>query len=510
MTVGDREAHQQALDNLIHDIQQMDMNGLIKSTPDLYEMLRDPVELEQVKAMFLQRADEIGDKKLIQKIMSSIEQKRRKDQKMTEVRINRELSPAFLDLDRDGRPLDTIQNFYNIMSCDHFYKSVRFNVISNQAQRVRMDPRGEVLDNWGDADDAESRNYIESQYHIYSVNKHSDALRMLFRAREYNPIAELVDSFEWDGVNRIEGFLTKWMKADDTPYVHEVSRLIFAGGINRLYNPGCKFDDVAVLVGTRQGEGKSSIVRWLAINDEWLGNLKRVEGQESVEAIMGKWICEIPELAAFKKADDVEAIKAFVALESDRYRRPYDRHPTEYPRRCIFIGTTNNDQFLVDKTGNRRFYPVYCHSDGYQVYRMEKECRAEIQQCWAEARERYKAGEMAPFAKPELQEEYRRMQELAMEDDWRIGKIGAYLDTFSEGDKVCAVQIFKECLNPDNPINPKMQDSRAIGQIMAKVDGWKKVGMARTSKYGVQRCWEKCIHADIVKNTVETAFDLPF
>ena len=510
MTVDDRQAQQQALSDLIQDIQQLDMNDLIKSTPDLYDLVRDPVELEQVKAMFLQRADEIGDKKLIQKIMTSIEQKRRKDQKMTEVRINRELSPAFLDLDRDGRPLDTIQNFFNIMSCDRFYESVRYNVISNQAQRLRMDTKGPVLDNWGDADDAESRNYIESEYHIYSVNKHADALRMLFRVREYNPIADLVDSFEWDGVSRIEGFLTKWMKADDTPYVHEVSRLIFAGGINRLYNPGCKFDDVAVLVGTKQGEGKSSLIRWLAINDEWLGNLKRVEGQESIEAIMGKWICEIPELAAFKRADDVEAIKAFTSLESDRYRRPYDRHPTEYPRRCIFIGTTNNDQFLVDKTGNRRFYPIYCHSDGYQLYQMEKECRAEIRQCWAEARERYKAGQMLPYAKPELIEEYRRIQELAMEDDWRVGKIGAYLDTFSEGDRVCAVQIFKECLNPDNPINPKMQDSRAIGQIMANVTNWRKIGMARTSKYGVQRCWEKFRPAETVNKTVENAFELPF
>ena len=501
--------HKEAVDTLLKEVEDMDMNTMIRSVPDIYDYIPDldAVELKQVKAAFLIRAAKLGDKKLIQSIMTSCEKKIRKTEQIETVRYNREVQPAFIDYDSKGMPVDSISNFLSIMLCDPFYKSVRYNLITNQAEVTRLGPdRKPIVTAWTDTEDSESRNFIESEYKLYSMQKHTDALRMLLRQREYNPIIELISGIQWDGENRVEHCLTRWMKADDSEYTREVSRLIFAGGINRLFNPGCKFDDVPVLVGTKQGEGKSTFIKWLAINEQWFTEIKKVDGSEAIEQLFGAWICEIPELSAFKKADDVESIKAYITRTKDKYRKPYDKSPVEYPRRCILIGSTNSERFLTDRSGNRRFYPVVVKSSGYDLFDHEQECREYIIQCWAEARERYKKGEMPPFANYKLLKEYQQHQDDAMEDDWRVGKIVSYLEHFPVGFKVCAIQLYKECLNPDNGTNPKLYESREIGQIMSKMPGWEKTSsMFYTDKYGRQRGWIKTESA-----TVNQEEELPF
>lgn len=502
------DSRKNAVDLLMEEVADMDMGQLIKSVPDIYEFIKDldSVEIKQVKAAFLDRASKIGDKRLINSIMTSCEKQIKKNTRSETIRYNRETQAAFIELDDRGLPKESISNFLNIMLCDPFYKSVRFNLITNNAEVIRRDAAGEIKVNWSDTEDAESRNYIEEEYHLYSPQKHTDALRMFFKRREYNPIIELIEGIHWDGENRIENCLTKWMKAEDSDYTREVSRLIFAGGINRLYNPGCKFDDVPVLVGTKQGEGKSTFIRWLAINDQWFAEIKKVEGADAIEQLFGAWVCEIPELSAFKKADDVESIKAYITRTKDKYRKPYDKNPVEYPRRCILIGSTNMERFLTDRSGNRRFYPVPVYSSGYDLFDHQTECKEYIIQCWAEARERYKAGNMPPFADYKLLKEYQNRQEEAMEDDWRVGKIFSYLERLNPGTKVCAIQIYKDCLFPDSTNAPKPFESREIGQIMSKMEGWEKLQVQfRSDKYGKQRGWIKKEDAK-----VSSVDELPF
>lgn len=506
-----KQDNKTALELLTADIEQYSLNDLIKMVPDVYDFVHDPVELAQVKALFLTRAADLGDKRLIQSIMTSIEKQQKLKQKKEMISRNASATAAFLDLDKNGLPAETIDNFFSIMIEDEEYRNIRFNVISGRAELPKKTTSGEeIVDAWDDTDDAASQHYIEDTFHLYAPQKHQNALRMFFRAREYNPIQDLIETIQWDGVNRVENFLHEWMKVEDTPYSREVSRLIFAGGINRLYHPGCKFDDVVVLVGEAQGEGKSTIVEWLAINPQWYGVVKHIEGKDALEEISGKWVCEISELSAFKRADDVEAIKAFVTIDRDRYRRPYDRYPQDYPRRCIFIGTTNQSQFLVDKTGNRRFYPVSVYQNGYYLRDHEEECREYISQCWAEARERLKAGNMPPFATKELVTEYKKYQDAAMEDDWRVGVIEDYLRKFGVGERVCCLQIFRECISPDQDHgNPKKAESSAIGQIMSKQRDWKRLkSTSRFGKYGTQKGWERV--AGDTSETVETVEELPF
>ena len=397
------------------------------------------------------------------------------------------------DRDKNGNPKPTIANILTIMDNAKMYEGIRYNELSGRAE-IHSRKAGEiVIEPWTDADEAHSMNYIENAFGIYSREKHSAALRILFDSRKYNPIRDIVDSIEWDGENRVEHFLHTWALVDDSDYTREVSRLIFAGGIHRLYAPGTKFDDVPILIGTEQGEGKSTLIRYLAINDAYYGEITAVEGQPAIEQLQGRWICEISELLALTKNKDQEAVKAYITRAVDSYRKPWDKNVTEFPRRCIFVGTSNDSSPLVDKTGNRRYYPVEVHSNGYYIFDHEQEIREYICQCWAEARERYRKRKMPNYANPNLVGLYREAQENAMQDDWRVGAISAFLERKSPGELTCVREVCHRALspNPDFPKEPSLAESKDIGRILNKMRGWERVGTRKIGIYGAQKCWKK-------------------
>lgn len=398
---------------------------------------------------------------------------------------------AVLEHDSKGKPLCIIENFVTIMQNDKHYQSVYLNEHSGQRE-IHSNGRVTI---WTDDDDALSRHYIESKFGLYSRQKHDDALRILFNSRRYNPLTDLVETFKWDHQNRCEHFLTKWGKAEDSAYTREISRLLFAEGIHRLYEPGCKSDGVLVLVGD-QGAGKSQLVQLLALNDAYFTTTKNMSGdQKSIEQLQGAWIVEIPELAAFKGAD-IESLKAFVTQTVDRYRKPWDKNISVLPRRCVFVGTTNNHQFLSDMTGNRRFFPVDIHSSGYEIHDRKDEIMDYISQCWAEAKERYDSGDMAPVANPALLAEYQEKQENAMEDDWRVGVIEDYLNRKAVGDLVCVKELYDNALYTDSYRQPSRKESVEIGLILDKLPNWKrKPKVTKTKNYGAQRCWE-CLSSE--------------
>lgn len=395
---------------------------------------------------------------------------------------------------KDDVPLCTTENFCRIMLQDKQYSSVRYNEMAGRAEIHEIINGKTEIRKWTDADEAYSRNYIEHTFGLYSKDKHADALRILFNERRYNPIIDIVDDIKWDGENRCEHFLTRWAKVDDSPYTREVSRLIFAGGIHRLYRPGTKFDDVPILIGTEQGEGKSTLIRYLAIHDSYYGEITAVEGQPAIEQLQGKWICEISELLALTKNKDQEAVKAYITRAVDSYRKPWDKNVSEFPRRCIFLGTSNDSNPLVDKTGNRRYYPVEVHSNGYEVYAHETEIREYILQCWAEARERFKKDEMPNYANQSLVGLYREAQENAMQDDWRVGAIRVFLDRKSPGELTCVREVSHRALspNPDFPREPTLAESKDIGRILNKQRDWERCKNPRScGLYGKQKCWQK-------------------
>ena len=491
--------------------------------PTAYQSVQTDVEKEQIYGIFYGRALQIneGAAKSIDSIYKAL---RRADKEVIEV-IQKEQAlavakenPVWLTLDRNGIPADTLNNYLAIMMNDPHYKDYRYNVLKASPEIHNIDGVKGVVDihAWEDADEAESQRYIEERYHMFSDIKHKKAMLLLFRAREYNPILDIVEHLpKWDGQERIKNFLSKWMGCEDSAYTQEVSRLIFAGGINRLYDPGCKFDDVPVLIGTKQGEGKSSIIRWLAINDSYYAEVTQFEGNQAVEQLEGAWVCEISEMLALNKTQEQEAVKAFITRQIDKYRKPYARNPSNLPRRCIMIGTTNSERFLKDKTGNRRFYPVKVNMSGYNLYTVEQECRQYILDCWAEAREKFKEGRMPNFADRSLVSEYRQAQENSMEDDWRVGAIEGFLRKKSIGERVCIRMIAREALPMEGDVikDPTKKEAHEIGLIIDKLPNWKRVNgnIWINAEYGSQKGWVKTeMEEESVNIDIPVDEEIPF
>lgn len=499
ITIAESLLREEDINYLCDAVQSYTADKLLATAYSLPNIAGDKVQLMMLRGLFSVRAKSLGCSKQINDIFKAYDMSTGsgKPTRVVNSFVDGDFR-SFLKYGKDGRVEPTAPNFLMIMQNDEHYENVRFNMLGNYAEIHHELPGSDgisvlKISRWTDADEAESRTYLEEVYGISNERKHNDALRLLFREREYNPVIDYLKKLQWDGTERIEDFLHRWMLADDSPYIRECSRLIFAGGINRIMNPGCKMDDVVVLVGG-QGTGKSTIVRMLAMDDTYFGEIKTVDGDKAVEQLAGKWICEIPELSAFTRAKEVESIKAFITRQKDSYRKPYDRNVDDRDRMCVMIGTTNNPAFLIDQTGNRRYYPVHVRSNAYDLYRHKAEIEDYIRQCWAEALVKFKRHEMPNFAREDLIDEYRKAQDAATQDDWRIGAIEAYLYDKPIGSFACVKELMDEVISPDreHPLNPTPKDSKDISIIMSRMEGWEKAASSRrTMKYGTQRGWVK-------------------
>ena len=266
-------------------IKYMEIPDLLKQE-NVYAIQAEPAEIrEQLRALYfarlaeLEATREVTDQvKRMFKAFDLAEKEMADAYSRQNAKKNNDIQLAF---DGRGRPLSTIDNFLLVLRNDKVFESLRFNQLSYSPEHI-VDGK---LERWQDKDDSKARFYIEQKYKIHSREKLDDALRILFAEREYHPIKQIIEAVEWDGVPRLQTLFIKWLKCEDTPYIREVTRLVFAGGIHRLYNPGCKFDDVAVLIGTHQGEGKSTFARWLAIKDDFFTEVTEIEGQKGIEAI---------------------------------------------------------------------------------------------------------------------------------------------------------------------------------------------------------------------------------
>ena len=387
-----------------------------------------------------------------------------------------------LEKANNGKPEKTIPNFLIVFENDSNLKDiVRYNELSMSAENSRT---GKI---WNEQDDSLLKAYIEATYKMRNNECYYDAFNIVCHKNSYNPIKQLLESKQWDGKERISTLFQKYLGCEDNAYTKEVARLVFAGGIARLYNNGCKFDFMPIFRGT-QGSGKSSFIRWLALNDSWFKEVNELDGKEGKEALDGAWICEISELLALTKSKEVEAVKSFITRQNDNYRKPYERRVTDNPRKCIFIGTTNRSQFLTDATGNRRFLPIETHSNGYDLYDKEKECKEDILQCWLEAKHNYDINNYSLVANKDILDVIKEQQANCVEDDWRIGVIEKYI---ADKNKTCVKDIWDNAFEYTQQITKK--DSNDIVGIFDNIfnDEWEKSKSIRFEKYGIQRGWRR-------------------
>lgn len=413
-----------------------------------------------------------------------------------------------------GGIAQTIENVVIILKHDpKLVGCIALNEMSHDIVACKKLPWRSVSNTsqWIDSDDAALRYYLERNYGISSKDRIFDAVNVVAVENKFHPVRDYLDSCSWDGTPRLETLLIDYLGAEDNEYIRAVTRKALTAAVARIYQPGCKFDYMLTIRG-RQGLGKSALIGKLG--GEWFSDtFSTIQGKEAYEQVMGVWIMEVGELAGMRKAE-AETIKLYISKQSDRFRPAYGRRLQEFPRQCIFIGTTNETQFLRDTTGNRRFWVVDTPNDPTRDMWQDL-TPATIQQIWAEAVENYRNGEEL-YLPRELETVAREVQEAYEEENPKAGIIMDYLDRATpdgwesqdiytrrqwlESNEqgthrrttVCTLEIWVEALN-GNPDKLDRYAAKEIRDIMATLPEWRHRGNKRitTGAYGRQRYYER-------------------
>jgi predicted P-loop ATPase len=222
---------------------------------------------------------------------------------------------------------------------------------------------------------------IDQQFQFFpSKDKFYMYCGHLSRENSFHPVRDYLDSLEpWDGVRRTDSWLIEFGGAPDTPYVRAVSRIVLTAAVRRVYQPGCKFDEMMILESP-QGLGKSTALKTLCPNLDWFSDNFNLDGDSKrmIEQTSGKWIIEAGELNGMS-ARDHNGLKQYLSSPIDEARMSYARESTRRAREFIIIGTTNDTQYLRDHTGDRRYWPI-------RVQKFDVESLAAVRdQLWAEA-----------------------------------------------------------------------------------------------------------------------------
>ena len=472
----------------MENFEEVDISALSVDTmldrdfiPSIFENYKDVNERNEILNEILVVAK---DKKIVTKVKNAIANYNR-NRKLDGIDTS---AYVFMKITGNKKEDTTIENYVQaILNTPEIINYIKFNEFTGKFERILLDGK---VKNWTDDDDAWVLNTIEKAYGIKDKATYYDALLLCKSKISYHPIKEKIESVEWDGKKRIDRFLVDIMHCDDDDYSREVARMIFYGGLSRIYEPGCKFDYMTILVG-EQGTCKSTIVDWLNIGCNTNKEIMTIDGRDGAEILRYGWICEFSELLAMIKTRQVEPMKAYVSRQTDTYRSAFARNWTDMPRHCIFIGTTNSFNFLVDLSGNRRFLPIEIKCSRGELYGKEREVKDYIQQCWAEAKYLYDNDKLYLVIPREYEDIVNEHIDMFMEDDPQRGQVAEYLRGKSVGDRVCVLEIYTQVFKNIQKKCSRV-DSVNISNYMRGFKNW-KLGKTNTrfKDYGTQRYWEK-------------------
>jgi predicted P-loop ATPase len=303
---------------------------------------------------------------------------------------------ALLRKDTTGLIRDE-ENVRLVLANDPFLTGiVRFNEFSGEMTLQRPIPgETEVVAErdtprrWTDADTVALTTYLQ-RTSLPKIARDKVEATVSFFARDrcsYHPLRDYLQSLTWDGTPRVTNWLINYVGAVDAPaeYLEAVGQAFLVSAVARVFEPGCQVDCALVLEGP-QGIGKSTALRVLA-SDDWFSDSlpSDLRHKDARDHLRGKWIVELPELAQFKR-NEIETVKAFLSRRQEQFRPSYGRHEITYPRQCVFAGSTNEAEYLVDTTGNRRFWCVKCTNVDLGPLARDRD------QLWAEAGHLYRSG----------------------------------------------------------------------------------------------------------------------
>jgi putative DNA primase/helicase len=268
-----------------------------------------------------------------------------------------------------------------------------FNEFTNQIIKLRPPPwhkddkhHGELTGPWDEEDGARVAAWIAREWEATPhANMCEQAIAVVAKRNVVHPPRDWLNTIKWDRKPRVDTLLIRHCAAEDTPYTRAVTSMFMIGAVARLMEPGCKVDHTLILEG-KTSVGKSTFLEHL-IGKEWfLATEEDIGSKDFFQSMRGKWIIELPELDALTRGE-LSRVKAVLTKTVDTYRAAYGKVSKDYPRHCVFTGTTEEEAYLKDSKGNRRFWPIRVFKIIFGSVLKERE------QVWAEAVARYKAGE---------------------------------------------------------------------------------------------------------------------
>lgn len=371
-------------------------------------------------------------------------------------------------------------------------------------------------DLWTDSHDAALRLVIEAPerqggYGLkVSQRDLGDAVNVVAQENRFHPVRGYLEGLAWDGVERVNRLFIDYLGAEDNAYHRAIGRMTLLGAVTRIFEPGHKFDFVPILEGV-QGKRKSTFIEVLARG--WFAELEGDlhDRKQLVEKMQGAWILEIPELQSFGKAETT-TIKGFVSARKDKVRMAYAKRAVEFPRQCIFMGSTNDAEYLKDITGGRRFWIVACSVDEIDTTRLGRE----VDQIWAEAVAIYRemrakqAGGTLPLylAEAAASSEAKRLQESRRSDTleeatagqieaWLAKPIGSELglddldgEEVRYRNEVGVRDVWVDMMGRDVALLDQRQ-LQLIARALRMVPGWYFADRKPTDRWGRQRVFRR-------------------
>jgi len=209
---------------------------------------------------------------------------------------------------------------------------------------------------WTDVDDTRVQIWM-SKHEGFAPSSRlvAESVEVVARHNNFHPVLEYLKALKWDGIGRVDYWMTTHLNVEENEYSKRVSAWFLIGMCNRVINPGCKFDYCLVLEG-KQGRMKSSALRALA--GEWFSDTELdLAHKDAMSAIRGHWLHEFGEMGSIARTESMRQ-KSFLSRQVDEFRPSYGRREIRCPRQLVFAGTTNEWQWNKDPTGGRRFWPV--------------------------------------------------------------------------------------------------------------------------------------------------------
>jgi predicted P-loop ATPase len=324
---------------------------------------------------------------------------------------------------------------------------------------------------------------IDYQMPIKSGNEDTSGIVLkIAKQSSYHPVKDYLDIvYQKHGDSTLESlrcFADRYFGQSDPIYTIFAVRFLIAS-VARIYDPGCKHDNALILQG-RQGWGKSTFFKKLA-GDAWFDDsLGSLNDKDEKLKLNQTWFMEWAELETVFKRKDVSQTKQFLSSSADKVRPPYGRSVIDMPRRSVIVGTTNQDEFLNDSTGNRRFWVIPLAKRVPIGELIENRDRI-----WAAAVSLYRSGKHWHLWQAEEDAADAIAQNFQSSDTWQ-SYVAEYVEHLPQ---VQVSSILENCLEMEKSRQDKAAQMR-VADILREL-GWKNT---RKRINGVPtRCWEPIV-----------------